>query len=117
MELQLVTINDYDKRIWESVLLSKRQSSDEFIFKNKELNDLCDGAFSSWNVEIEEVFGRVVRFRLVRETSQLFVNLLFTEEISAQFLFRETRSHQKLVSKSFTTSSPPSPPTPISDIG
>lgn len=85
-----------DKR-WERVLLCKDSYSDNHIFKNEELNGLCRGKFSPMNIEILEVFGRVVTVSLMRTELLLDINLLFGVRSAAQVFIEDIRLRQQSV--------------------
>lgn len=84
---------------WESVLLSKYADSDKYSFNSDELDQICDGAFSSSEIEIVELFNRAMRFSLKRETNDLllFFDVLFSKRSSAQLFIEDVRSRQREV--------------------
>lgn len=96
--VERVMIDGMEEREWKWVLLSKDKSTDKYIFKDYDLDYICGGVFSSFNVEIVEAFIRVVKFSLIRRTTeltQLFIYLLFETRSSAQVFLEEIRSRQR----------------------
>lgn len=97
-------ISGLEHREWYRVTLSKDRHTNKHIFKHPELDAICGGIFSSSNIEIEEVFDRVVRFSLLRRGTivnpipyVIFVNLMFSVRSGAQVFLEDIRSRQRSV--------------------
>lgn len=86
-----------EERRWPFVYLSKYKFSDDFIFQNDELNEICKGKFSWLDIEIIEIFGRVMAFSLIRGKEHFLVNLLFVEQSSVPLIFSSIRWPQRWV--------------------
>lgn len=108
MTLESVSIDSMGERTWEWVILSKHTFSDRFIFRNDELDELCGGVFSSSDIEILVVFGRVIRFFLERRINRLFVNLVFNSKYAIQAFVQDIRSRQSKVIIFLNAPLPPS---------
>lgn len=86
-----------DNREWQWVPLLREGEDLKYFFQNEELNRICGGKFRWFNVEIVEVFGRVVRISLVRRLKQFYVNLLFADRHSGQVFVEDIRLQQDIV--------------------
>lgn len=85
-------------RTWTTLLLSKNAVLDEFLLVNRELDRIFGGTFSPFDVEIQEIVGRDVRFSVLTvDMHKLTVTVTFAEERSVQIFFREIRSRQRRV--------------------
>lgn len=101
MKLEEVTIDgemdgDQDK-IWKDVNLTKSKYSYNFSLQNAEIDTICDGSFLPADVEIVELFRRVVRISVIKETKHLWINFLFAQQGSVPLFFGDIRWQQKRV--------------------
>lgn len=84
-----------DERIWQFVSLLKYP--DGYMFRDSELDLICNGPFSPDNVEILGAFNRVVRFALIRGFNELLINLVFAGHSSVPLFFGDIRWPQRRV--------------------
>lgn len=108
MRLQTVTIDSMKGKKWEWIILYRQKFTFKHTFKDDELNRIC-GVFQPPDVEILEVYGRVIRFSLIRHTRQLFINVMFAVKYSVQVFLESIRTQQKAVII-FSNSYHPPPP-------